>query len=387
MLELKSKKDCSWCHSCFNICPVWAISMDIDDKGFKYPTIDKKRCINCWMCERVCPIINSNKWYDINEAYAMINNDEKTRLNSSSWWIFSLLANTILSQWGIIFWAAFDEDMNVHHISISNKKDLYKLMTSKYLQSSIWNTYKECKEYLEKWKPVLFTWVPCQIEWLYSFLKKEYDNLYTQDLICYWAPSPKIRQMYLKFMENKKGIKTGKANFREKSQSRSQYSLSINNGEYKMNHSKDPYMKLFAFAYIMRESCYSCKFKKMNRLSDITLADFWWIDNVDKSMNDKKWTSFAIIHSDKWKKLFNKIKNSCKFKWVNFNESIWFNPAYYSSVKTPKDRESLFRDINEKNFDEIAKKYTWWFIKTIRALINRIFYNLSIIYNRLKRYF
>ena len=376
MIEIKNKEDCSWCHACYNICPVWAISMDIDDKGFKYPVIDKKKCINCWMCEKVCQIINPLKWNQLNDAYAMINNEEKIRLNSSSWWIFSLLANVILSQWWIVFWAAFNKDMLVEHIPVSNKSELHKLMTSKYLQSSIWSSYKECKKYLDEWKNVLFTWTPCQIEGLYAFLQKDYDNLYTQDLICHWAPSPKIRQMYLKFIENKKGIKTKKANFREKTTWWGRFSLSLNDNEYHERHWKDLYMKLFLSNYILRDSCYSCKFKKINRKSDITLADFWWIDNLDKDMNDDKWTSLVIIHSSKWKELFDDIKKFCRYKKVDFNKSIKFNPSYYKSVNTPKNRESLFEKINENRFDKTTKKYTWWLIKAIRNSFIWIYYTL-----------
>lgn len=376
MLEIKNKANCSWCHSCYNICPTWAIKMEIDDKGFKYPIIDKKKCINCWMCEKVCPIININKWYNINEAYAMINNNEQIRLNSSSWWIFNLLANEILLEWWIIFWAAFDEDMSVKHISVSNKENLYKLMTSKYLQSNIWDTYKECKKYLETWKTVLFTWTPCQIEWLYSFLQNEYDNLYTQDLICHWAPSPKIRQMYLKFMENKKGIKTQKANFRQKNNWWSKFSLSLNNNKYNERHWNDLYMKLFLQNYILRDSCYSCKFKKMNRMSDITLADFRWVRNIVENMDDDKWTSLVIIHSPKWEKLYNKIRDFCEYKKVDFDKSISFNHSYYESYKIPRNREEVFKEINSNNFDKIVKKYTWWQVKIIKKYINLIFYSI-----------
>lgn len=376
MLELKNKIDCSWCHSCYNICPIWAIRMEIDDKGFKYPVINKNKCINCWMCEKVCPIINPNKWNGKNEAYAMVNNDKKIRLNSSSWWIFNLLANVILSEWWVVFWAAFDEDMSVYHIPVLNSADLYKLMGSKYLQSDIWNSYKECKKILDEWKAVLYTWTPCQIEWLYSFLHEEYDNLYTQDLICHGVPSPKIWQMYLKFIENKKWVITKKVNFREKINWRENYSLSINDNEYEKSCRKDLYMKMFLGDYILRDSCYSCKFKKIDRVSDITLADFRWINNIDEKMNDDKWTSLVILHSHKWEYLFNKIKKSCNYKKVDFKRSISFNPSYYESVKIPNNREKIFKYINANNFDKIIRKYTWWIIRTIKEFLYCIYHKI-----------
>ena len=388
MIEIKNKENCSWCHACYNICPVWAITMETDNKGFKYPLIDKKKCINCGMCGKVCPIINSQKWNNINNAYAMINNDEKTRLESSSWGIFSLLANAILSKWWIVFWAAFDENMDVHHIWVPNKNNLRKLMTSKYLQSSIWDSYKECKKSLKEWKTILFTWTPCQIEGLYSFLGKDYNNLYTQDLVCHWAPSPKIRQTYLKYIQKNKWVKAQKANFREKTAWRERYSLSLNDNEYQEQHWKNLYMKLFLSNYILRDSCYSCKFKKINRKSDITLADFRWIDNIDKEMNDDKWTSLVILHSIKGKELFDEIKKFCKYKKVDFNKSISFNSSYFSPVNKPKNREKFFKEINEKKFDKIVKKYTWWPIKTIRKFLGWIYCTIisimAITYKKLR---
>ena len=216
MIEITEKSNCCGCTACANKCPRNAIKMVEDDKGFLYPYIDRKKCINCGLCDKVCPIINKRKTENYPKAYAAINKDEKIRLNSSSGGIFSALANYILEEQGIIFGAAFSDDFLVKHIMIDNKDDLYKLRTSKYLQSSLGDIYKEVEKKLNEGKKVLFTGTSCQINGLYGYLNKIYENLYTQDIICHGVPSPKVWKNYLKYRQEKDLESPTKINFREK---------------------------------------------------------------------------------------------------------------------------------------------------------------------------
>lgn len=360
MIKVTDKSKCSGCHACYSICPKNAIVMQEDEKGFKYPKIDKEKCINCGLCEKICPIINNRKIKNSPKAYAVINKNEGIRLKSSSGGIFYLLANYILDQKGIIFGAAFDENMMVKHISINKKEDISKLMTSKYLQSIIGDTYKECKKYLEEDKKVLFTGTPCQVEGLLAYLKKDYKNLYTQDIICHGVPSPKIWKIYLNKLNKKVGDKPIETNFREKELGWNLFELSIiyPNSAYECSHKTDAYMKAFLSNYSLRDSCYNCSFKKMNRLSDITLGDFWGIDNIDSTMNDNKGTSLVIINSQKGKELLDFMKKNCKIKEVNFDDSVKYNTAYYKSCVIPKNRDKFFYEISEENFDTVVRKYT-----------------------------
>ena len=202
MINIKDKSKCCGCSGCMNICPKNAIIMKEDKNGFKYPIVDKEKCINCGLCEKVCPILNNKKEQQKEiKAYACYNKNIEERLKSSSGGIFILLAKEILKRNGIVFGAAFDENFNVKHISIDNEKDIEKLMGSKYVQSNMGKVYKEVKEFLENGKYILFSGTPCQIEGLKKFLKKDYDKLYTQDIICHGVPSPKIWQMYLEYQK------------------------------------------------------------------------------------------------------------------------------------------------------------------------------------------
>ena len=188
MIDIESSVKCNGCHACSSACPKSCIQMVSDEEGFWYPQVNKEQCADCGLCEKVCPIIH--KWQPDNNrstaAIAAINQNEKVRQNSSSGGIFTLIAEAIIDQGGAVFGAAFAEDFkSVHHIYVDNKIDLAKLRGSKYVQSKIGDTYKIAKECLDSGRIVLFTGTPCQIGGLYSYLRKPYDNLYTQDIICH----------------------------------------------------------------------------------------------------------------------------------------------------------------------------------------------------------
>ena len=205
MICVQDKSKCSGCHACSSICPKKCISLVADEEGFLYPKVNEKECLNCNLCEQVCPFLNpigiSKDEAPI--AYAAKNLDEGTRTKSSSGGVFTAIAEHVIGQGGIVFGSAFDSPYNVVHIGVQKKDELQRLRGSKYVQSKIGNTYQEAKEALVSGRVVLFTGTPCQIGGLKAFLKKDYPNLYTQDLICHGVPSPKIFKEYKKFIEKK----------------------------------------------------------------------------------------------------------------------------------------------------------------------------------------
>lgn len=381
MIEIKNKSNCCGCHSCSNICPKDAIEMKEDIKGFKYPVINKEKCINCDLCEKVCPIINKVHTNNKPQAYACINKDEKIRLKSSSGGIFSLISESILDLKGVVFGAQFDDEFNVIHSYTEDKEKLYKFRGSKYVQSTIGDTFKKVKEFLEKDKYVLFTGTPCQIEALYSFLQKEYDKLYTQDIICHGVPSPKVWKKYKEEIENKNNSKTSKMTFRDKRNGWANYSLKwsfSNKNVYVESNHESKYMKAFLKNFSLRDSCYECNFKKKNRMSDITLADFWGIENIMPEMYNDKGTSLVILNTKKGRELFDNIKEKIESKHVDFEKSIEYNPSMIVSSTKPKNREEFFRDIEKMNFDKLQKKYF-----PNPNIINRILQKIKAIIKKL----
>ena len=244
MKEVIEKNRCCGCHACFNICPKGAISMKEDKYGFKYPIIDKDKCINCDMCKKVCPVFNkqNNNNHKI-ESYAAYNKDISERMSSSSGGLFILLAKEIIKRKGVVFGAAFDEKFNVIHACVEDKKGLNSFKGSKYTQSTIGDTYRKVKHFLEKGRYVLFSGTPCQVEGLKTYLMKDYEKLYTQDIICHGVPSPLLFRKYLNDKEEEYNDRITNISFRDKE-------VSWNNYRIKISFKKKTYKKRIQMIHI-----------------------------------------------------------------------------------------------------------------------------------------
>lgn len=358
-IESKVGEKCCGCAACMNKCPKDAITMVEDEKGFRYPKINQEKCIECGLCEKSCPVIQNKKIENEPKVYACISKDEEERLKSSSGGIFSLLSKEILERKGVVFGAAFDEEFLVRHQYIENINDLDKLRTSKYLQSIIGNTYRQAKEFLEQGRYVLYTGTPCQIEGLLSYLGKEYEKLYTQDIVCHGVPSPKVWRKYMEFRKNKDKEVPTKINFRDKKQGWKTYSVTFQykNSKYSANQTEDIYMKAFLRDICLRDSCYQCSFRKEKRLSDITLADFWGVNKILPEWDDNKGTSLVLINSKKGEEIYQKISEKLKSKEVTMENALMSNPAIMYSPKIHKNREKFFGELGQKQFEELVKQY------------------------------
>lgn len=359
MIKIEDKSKCCGCTACASKCPKDAIEMIEDENGFKYPVINEEKCVNCGLCEKVCPILTNKKISNKPKAYACINKDEEIRKDSSSGGVFSLLAEYVLENNGVVFGAAFDEEFKLKHICIDSKEDLFKLRTSKYLQSYIGDTYKEAQRFLESGKIVLFTGTPCQIEGLKSFLVKDYDNLYTQDIICHGVPSPKVWNKYKEHRRKIDNDMPKEINFRNKDNGWHKFNLKFtyNNKSYSKNQNEDIYMRCFLSNLCLRDSCYNCSFKKYNRLSDITLADYWGVEHIHPEIDDNKGISLVIINSSKGDKLFEAIKNKCNIKETDIDQAIKYNQSFICSVRNNKNRNNFFEELDTNEFDKLIKKY------------------------------
>ncbi len=364
MISINEKKQCSGCHACSNACPKNCIQMVSDEEGFWYPQVNKDQCIDCGMCEKVCPIIH--KWQPDDSrtttAMAAMNKNEEIRLKSSSGGIFTLIAESIIDQGGVVFGAAFADDFkSVHHICVNNKVDLEKLRGSKYVQSKIGDTYKQAKEYLDSGRKVLFTGTPCQIGGLYSFLLKDYDNLYTQDIICHGVPSPMVWEKYVEELEKKAAAVTKHMSFRNKTKGWKSYSVSFdfkNSKRYIRSHSDDSYIKAFISNICLRPTCYTCSFKSIKRQADLTLADFWGIQNVLPEMDDDKGTSLVLMHSPKGTTLLDSISDNIRCVKVDTDVVNKFNSAGVKSCNFNPKREIFLKDIQNNDFEITVAKYT-----------------------------
>lgn len=361
MIEIKDKRNCSGCHACANICPQHCIEMVADEEGFLYPKIDVERCIHCGLCDKICPILHKEKRFlKKPKAFAAYNNNLEIRMKSSSGGIFSLLAEYVIARGGVVFGVGFNEKFEVVHMAAKTKEDLEKLRVSKYVQSRIGECFKEAKSCLENGQTVLFTGTPCQIGGLLSFLRKPYENLITQDIICHGVPSPKVWEEYVKYREEKANCKTEKIAFRRKFNSWKKISFSFvfqDKSEYvKTPYFKDPMMKIFLFNKCLRPACHSCAFKDISRQSDITLADFWGIRSVCPEMDDDKGTSLVLLNSSKGEEIFEALKEKMNCKEVEFEKAVKHNPMIKRSAR-PFERKRFMNDFKKRPFAKVIEKY------------------------------
>lgn len=379
MIDIKNKSECCGCGACYNTCPSKAIAMLEDEYGFKYPEISKEKCTECGLCEKVCPIKKSKDSIEFNKlAYACFNKNEEARLKSSSGGIFILLAQKIIAKNGVVFGACLDEKNNVKHDFAQTEEELEKFMGSKYVQSIIDDNYKKVEEFLEAGRYVLFTGTPCQVEGLKSFLKKDYPKLYTQDIICHGVPSPMVWEEYKAYRKLTDKQEPKNINFRNKESGWNNYKMKFeyDNSSYKNDKRNDLYMIAFLKNTILRDSCYSCTFKNENKLSDITLGDYWGIQNVHPEMDDNKGVSAVVINSEKGKALFGEIKEDLVWKETEYENIKKYNSALIKSVKKDLNREKFFKNLDKLPFDELVKKYTYK-PSFFRKIINKLKYECS----------
>ena len=311
MIRLVNKADCCGCGACAQRCPQNCMTMVADSEGFWYPKVDEKACVNCGLCEKVCPIMKQQKTpTETVAAYAGYTPDDQLRQDSSSGGLFSVLAQEILNRGGVVAGATWDEDFSVRHILVEGQEDLYRLRGSKYVQSRMEDTYIQIRDLLKQGKTVLFTGVACQVAGLKAFLGRDYDNLYTVDVLCHGVPSPKVWQNYIAYQEDRfiSGLKG--ASFRSKRVGWKQFSMVLdfeNDTQYAQVLGKDPYMQLFLANICLRPSCHSCRFKEFPRPADLTIGDAWGIEKHMPDLDDDRGTSVVLVNSRKGRDLWGAV--------------------------------------------------------------------------------
>lgn len=303
---------CTGCGACYNKCPVNAITMEYDAEGFLFPKVSDG-CINCGQCVNVCPVIHPLALNEEPESYAVWAEDN-VRLKSSSGGMFTLMADYVLKNKGVVCGAAYTADYQfVHHIWAENKDELLPLRGSKYVQSDTELTFRQAQEYLKQGRIVLYTGCPCQIAGLYNYLGKEYDNLYTADLVCHGSNSVTAYQSFIKEFSGGKEIE--KVDFRDKKY----YSWSTPTVIYlkdgsvkKAAWNEGMWYKGFLDGIINRQNCYNCPYAREERLADITMADCWQVHRINPAYDDRKGTSLVLVNTEKGRKLFDILKKDMK---------------------------------------------------------------------------
>lgn len=352
---------CTGCKACGDACPTEAITFRNDEHGFWYPNIDINKCISCGRCERVCP--QRKKYQSCNEepnVYAAWNKDDKIRINSTSGGIFYAIAKQVIETGGWVVGCRYSSDYkSAYHEAVNNFAELEKLMGSKYFQSDTGNIFIKTKGLLEKGKEVLFCGSPCQIDALNTFLNKEYDNLVTMDFICLGINSPKAFRAYVEEQEKKHKSKVKYIQFKNKIQgwqSLASYMEFQNGKVFLANKDNDWWIKGYIKENLfMRMSCFHCKYRKIPRIADITVGDFWGITGVS-SRDLFKGVSIVMVNSEKGRKLFEQAKVDLVIKESSIEKGKNGNPALFFDAKQPENIDAFFSDLQKKPFSLAVKK-------------------------------
>ena len=405
MININNKKDCCGCHACSNACPKQCITMQADKEGFLYPIVDKETCIDCGLCEKVCPVINQSEPRKPLHVYAAYNRNENIRMQSSSGGIFTLLAEAIINEGGVVFGAKFDKDWNVVHDYTETIEGIAAFRGSKYVQSTIGNTYSQTKKFLQAGRKVLFCGTPCQIAGLKKYLRKEYDNLLTVDVVCHGVPSPLVWRRYIDETAeklraervdgkntvscslNELPVITG-ISFRDKTHGWKKYGFRISYAASKaaenpvsesatreereiLHYFKDNiFMKGFLANLYLRPSCYECAARSGKSGSDISIADFWGIQNFYPEFDDDKGVGLILVNSEKGKLIYNTV-DAYNIDAI-YQQGLKANKCLEYSVKRTENVDVFWKNFSHGNWDIINKLYKKCVPNITKRILNRI---------------
>lgn len=370
MIRITNKERCCGCSSCSSVCPAGCIALQPDEEGFLYPVIDEELCIECGLCEKKCPIINSEpEKHFKQDGFIVQIRDTAILSDSTSGGAFTLLAEHVINRGGFVYGVGFNQEGFPAHKRISKVSDIQELRGSKYVQSEIGNTFRNVKQDLEAGNEVLFSGTPCQAEGLLRYLGRQYQNLVVVDLVCHAVPSPLVYSRYLEMIG-----RDGFVRFRDKrpyGYQYSQISKTSDNGivTYAAGVESDPYLRAFFSDLSVRPSCYECAFKKRYRLSDITLWDCFNPHSYDKRFNDNAGATKVICHSEAGRRMIQAV-SSCSFcTQVEVERLILNEKEIVESVRKPPNRNDFFNDCKAiENADELFSK---WFPLSAKRRIER----------------
>ena len=390
MIQIKNKKDCVGCNACVQRCPKQCISMSEDEQGFLYPAVNLDLCIECGLCEKVCPVTNQAEPRKPEHIYAAQNLDENVKIKSSSGGVFFALAKRVIEEGGVVFGAKFNNYWEVEHGYAESLQDAKSFQGSKYVQSRIRNNFNEVEKFLKDGRTVLFSGTPCQIAGLKLFLRKEYENLIAVDVVCHGVPSPLVWREYLHHIALPLGARYGKntesvslngmpvitgISFRDKRLGWEKFGISIRisategsgkNSEFQYAIGQkeereafyEPldenlYMQIFLKDLDLRPSCYACPSKCGKSRSDITLADFWGIKRHLPSSYDFNGVSLVLTNTAKGKSILETLP--IESTETSYEIALKGNPAIERSAMQPRQYKKFWTSYNCNRFLEISR--------------------------------
>ena len=402
MIQIKDKHDCCGCSACQQRCPRHCITMREDSEGFFYPEVDTDACVDCGLCERVCPLANPGNPKHWMEVIGAKNRNEDELLGSSSGGVFINLARNVIAEGGIVFGAVFDGSWNVVHTYADSIDGVWAMMGSKYVQSDINDSYIKAERFLEDGRIVLFTGTPCQVAGLNRYLRKSYPNLLSVDFLCHGVPGPGVWHMYLDEIRRSAGgttrpcedtnrmVITG-ISFRDKRiYGWDKYCFVVRGSTAVTGESAvlmsdvyvdNPFMKGFLNDVYLRPSCYRCKCKGGVSGSDITLADYWGVKTLLPDFADNRGVSLVFVNTDKGKTAAERL--DMDFCAANINGLERYNGGMKAVLREGWRRRTFFHELGDgRSFSAalnsaLAKPWYNTALHGLRKAVRRIIFKLT----------
>lgn len=384
MIQISDRSKCCGCSACVNVCPKQCIVMRRDrEEGFDYPVANPDICINCGRCDAVCPMQNPMSESEPLKALAV--RSESHVRTSSSGGVFPALAEKVIEQGGVVFGALMGSDHIVCHEEAETMQQVARMCGSKYVQSDLYSTYADAKDYLEAGRKVLFSGTPCQIAGLKKFLGGEYEGLLTIDTACHGVPSPGLWKMYLDALQQRTKTEISSVEFRNKTRSWRRYDFVCkDSSQHECIHTRaedDPYMALFMQDMTLRPSCYDCHARSGRSGSDLTLADLWSVAKSVPELDDDRGVSGVIVNTEKGDAYISEIE-------LDFTKEVppqavkAENGGFAERITVPEKREEFFKGLGVANVDVYGhlKKYV-----VRKPLTVRLYRHLRSGLSKLKR--
>lgn len=361
MINIQDKSACSGCTACSAVCGRNAITMTPDGMGFKYPVVDMEKCVECGLCEKVCafkPDYRTPENFDSPRIYAARQKEIAEIEKSRSGGVFAAISDVILEEGGVVYGAGYDSSFRVLHKKAVTKEQRDEFRGSKYVQSDMDGIFRQVAEDLKAGLNVLFSGTPCQTAGLQSFLtlrKVNREKLFVCDIVCHGVPSPFIWRDYLDYIQRKEGKKVIGVNFRDKSK----LGWAAHKESFKFD---DGYTYTYTYTYtfcqhiMFRHSCGVCHYTNLRRTGDITLADFWGWEKIDKSINaDNKGVSLIFVNTPKGADMFDKI--SVRLNAIPTTADKCMQPNLQHPSEIHPQRNKFEDDYIKYGFEKTMKRH------------------------------
>ena len=357
-----TKEDCCGCTACASICTKNAIKMAKDEEGFLYPHIDTEKCVNCGLCASVCPVKNNRvEKFTEQKAFIVRSCNEENVSASTSGGFFLPIAEWFITQGGYVVGVCYDNKFNVVHKITNKKEELLDFRGSKYVQSNLTDTFSEIRKLLKSNKKVLFSGTPCQVAGLKQYLRGNDQNLWCIDVVCHGVPSPKLWEKYISEMRTKYGSNIKGIKFRSKVMGYHTGNMEIHfeNGKHYYNTARTDMMLACFFGEISsRPSCYHCRFKNIQHVSDFTIYDCWSYSKITGKQDDDKGWTHLIVQSEKGLETFEQLKGCYEFVEADIKKGVDLDGSMIEkSAKPHPKRAEFYSDFDLETLSEHVKKY------------------------------